>query len=394
MAQNYKEFNNLSHSVERHMKIFIRSIFLIFFTFLLLELCLHLLFEEETFFYRFLGGYKIAKPWSIEEWDTYYEKLHNSPKSYLKYDRLLGWSVRKNSHSNNGLYHSNNIGIRSFVPTDSVKKDGTLRIALFGDSFTHGDDVPYKQTWCYYLDSLFREDSITVELLNFGVGGYGMDQAFLRYMHEGRKMKSDIILFGLQLENFWRNINTFRPYYYPSSQIRLSKPRALVQKDRLTWINQPTIPTEHLTAFIQKPKTFVKHDYFYHNSLIKNDFSYSYTYLTLKDLWHKLKSRNQRENVPQGMKLMQKIIASFHLQVVNDSAQFMMVHLPTTEDLDNQIKTEITLDIIEKTYPIISTMSVFKGFENDQTFNGHYNSLGNQLIAKEIYKRLKPSIHQ
>ena len=83
------------------------------------------------------------------------EHYKKQETSYTHYDPDLGWAIRPSSQSENGLYFSNSAGVRtssSRQETPPQPLPGTLRIAIFGDSFTHGDDVPYEETWGAVLE--------------------------------------------------------------------------------------------------------------------------------------------------------------------------------------------------------------------------------------------------
>ena len=54
-------------------------------------------------------------------------------------DAELGWTVKPSGHSEE--YRANSEGIRSDVSYSDAPAPGVLRIATFGDSFTHGDEV-------------------------------------------------------------------------------------------------------------------------------------------------------------------------------------------------------------------------------------------------------------
>ena len=84
------------------------------------------------------------------------------------------------------MYRYNTQGIRSPVPAFTPRAaEGVLRIALFGDSFTHGDDVPVEHSFGQVLEQQLITAGIPAEVLNFGVGGYGIDQAMLRFKEHG-----------------------------------------------------------------------------------------------------------------------------------------------------------------------------------------------------------------
>src|SRR5581483_4262943 len=84
---------------------------------------------------------------------------------YLAYHKTFGWTIRPNAREASGPYRSNAQGLREdgagvATPTSA----GMLRIAAFGDSFTHGDNVRGDETWAARLGQ-----SIHADVLNFGV---------------------------------------------------------------------------------------------------------------------------------------------------------------------------------------------------------------------------------
>ncbi|NWG76198.1 MAG: SGNH/GDSL hydrolase family protein, partial [Rubrivivax sp.] len=190
---------------------------------------------------NFLVGKKRLRPYHLPIAGI--EKKINiylaSTTSFIIYDPLLGWTHRPRSRSTNNLYFLNADGIRAAAPECFISKEpppGTLRIALFGDSFTFGADVPFQETWGYYLQDEIEKSGVRAEVLNFGVGGYGMDQAYLRWKEVGCKFSPDIVIFGFHPENVKRNVNLIRSLYVPQTGIPFSKPRFVLEDGRLRLI--------------------------------------------------------------------------------------------------------------------------------------------------------------
>ena len=52
-----------------------------------------------------------------------------------------------------------------------------------------------------------------IEVLNLGVGGYGTDQAYLKYILTKKNLDADMVLIGYMSDNLNRNVNTFRTFY-------------------------------------------------------------------------------------------------------------------------------------------------------------------------------------
>ena len=163
--------------------------------------------------------------------------------SYLVYDDLMGWSTGPNRRGRDGLYYSSWEGIRA--PHEGVsfaRSTDKTRIALVGDSFTFGDDVAYEDSWGYRLQ---KELGSKFEVLNFGVSGYGIDQAYLRYEKDVREWKPNIVIFGLVSDDFER---TMRLYNTLCSWLDFpfSKPRFILHDGNLKKLNVTPLTPEDL----------------------------------------------------------------------------------------------------------------------------------------------------
>jgi lysophospholipase L1-like esterase len=79
---------------------------------------------------------------------------------------------------------------------------GTYRIALLGDSYIEAFEVPFEQTVGQVLaHRLSTERGTPVEVLNFGVGGYGTTQEQLTLQHEVWKYAPDLVLLAVTTGN-------------------------------------------------------------------------------------------------------------------------------------------------------------------------------------------------
>jgi hypothetical protein len=152
---------------------------------------------------------------------------------YLTYSAPLGWTIKPSGRGD--LYRANAQGIRGDREFARVPPPGTLRIAAFGDSFTHGDEVPNEDTW----QEILMRAHPAVEAMNFGVGAYGLDQAFLRYQRDGADYGARVVLIGFMPENLFRHVNVYRPFFVPSSGLALAKPRYELDQGRLVLVENP-----------------------------------------------------------------------------------------------------------------------------------------------------------
>ncbi|MBF0532190.1 MAG: SGNH/GDSL hydrolase family protein [Candidatus Omnitrophica bacterium] len=99
----------------------------------------------------------------------------------------LGYTVGKNK--NTGVYATNADSVRADREYAIIPDENTLRIAAFGDSYVFCDDEKNADTWPYRLE----KSASRLEVLNFGVSGYGFAQSYLRYLKDGLKYHPDII---------------------------------------------------------------------------------------------------------------------------------------------------------------------------------------------------------
>jgi hypothetical protein len=183
-------------------------------------------------------------------------RLIDDQETYYQFDPLLGWSIRPNrSVENEGVtYTSNAIGIRALRSYSPRPPSGVTRVAAFGPSFTHADEVADDATWTYLLEQA-RPD---LEVMNWGVNGYGTDQAFLRYKAQGTAYAPDIVLIGYEEENLRRNVNRFRPFYSGGTDLPLTKPAFVLDGAGLELLPNPFDGADKLRdAVLHDPNHFL-----------------------------------------------------------------------------------------------------------------------------------------
>lgn len=165
------------------------------------------------------------------------ERLHSDHSTYVQFDPTLGWSIRPNRtvEHQGAVYTSNDIGIRASRSYSLDPPENTVRIAAFGASFTHGDEVSDEYTWPRLLEQMQPD----LEVMNWGVGGYGTDQAFLRYKTRGAAYAPDLVLIGYEEENKYRNVNRFRPFYIARTEYPLTKPVFALEDEGLELLPNP-----------------------------------------------------------------------------------------------------------------------------------------------------------
>lgn len=111
------------------------------------------------------------------------------------YDRELGW-VPDPRHS-----EVNRFGARRHGRDTGGDPEGVA----FGDSFVYGDEVSADQTFPFYLS-----EKLDATVRNFGVSGFGPDQAVLRLERElANGLDAPVVVLGMPSENIARVVNVF-----------------------------------------------------------------------------------------------------------------------------------------------------------------------------------------
>ncbi len=130
------------------------------------------------------------------------------------HDATLGWALKPNIRRlrvfGDKTLNSNSKGIRGETEY-SYEKSRRTRILILGDSFTFGDGVSDDETYAAQLQQMLPE----VEVINFGVHGYGHDQMLLYWKQEGVRYRPDILILGFIPEDAERNMIGFRDFSKP-----------------------------------------------------------------------------------------------------------------------------------------------------------------------------------
>jgi hypothetical protein len=122
-------------------------------------------------------------------------------------DAEIGFTWEPSRASRHGWWRSNALGARADAETPREVPPGRRRVLVFGDSFAAGTRLPGPATWPAALGRL-RPD---LEVVNFGVDGYGTGQAYLLFRRVREQLGWDEALFLLVPgQDLWRDVNVSR----------------------------------------------------------------------------------------------------------------------------------------------------------------------------------------
>lgn len=331
------------------------------------------------------------------------ELIASSKSPYFIHDPLLGWTVKPNSSSKNTTVNSQ--GLRGDREYSSHPPMDKIRIAAFGESFTQGAGVPNEDTW----EEKLVKFNPKLEVLNFGIGGYGLDQAFLRYQKEGTQLHPKIIVIAYMTENINRNVSVFRPFYHYSTGIPFTKPRFIIERDKLVLIENPSLsPSDYRLLLHPSKETLAritKYDYFFktyytgfHNlfpSLRLLEILYG-NYIEHSDYSRGIIYGGNYNAKSEAFLVTLKIFEDFYQSVLQNNSEPLIIIYPDSHDIERYRKHHtkkyaVLLDQLNaKNYRVVDLMGAFetfgKGYPIRTIFgeDGHYSAIGNEIVAKYL----------
>lgn len=331
---------------------------------------------------------------------------------YMVFDAELGWAIRPDGRKDLNQrgrdrtfsYVANSQGLRADTDFDLEPPRNGVRVAAFGDSFTHGDDVDNAEAWPAVLD---RNDS-GLEVLNFGVSGFGLGQAYLRYQRLGRTFEPDIVLIGFMSENIYRNVNVWRGFYMPDGHFPLTKPRYRVEEGKLTLLPNPMRAMVDYQRLLDHPTDTLhdlgRYDAIYPLRYRAGPFDFSPTVRLSKLVGEKLRDRFMGDGIiergiynteSEAFAVTTALFDAFREAAIADGAQPIILVFPTHPDMYDQqagrpIRYGPLLDYFDsRGYGFVDMMPVLidgfgDGYDVNAIFWRHYSPMANAVVARAV----------
>jgi hypothetical protein len=207
----------------------------------------------------------------------------------LQLDPELGWRYR--AGHGDAQNQMNAQGLRSGREYSARPGAGVTRVAAFGDSFVYGSEVANGDAWPAGMETMFAP----MEVLNYGVGGYGMDQAFRRYLAEGSLLAPHVVIIGFAPVDLGRTVNVYRRFV-SNRELPLVKPRFVLSADgELVLLASPLKGPADYERYLREPARIAelgRHDQWYQPAVYENPvFDHSATVRVLVTLGRKVRDR-------------------------------------------------------------------------------------------------------
>jgi hypothetical protein len=275
----------------------------------------------------------------------------------------------------------------------------------YGDSFVEGAEVGPEDTWQAHFERRTGK-----AILNLGVGGYGLDQAVLKFEKYGRRHPTRIAILGLYHQPYRRALS-YHPFYYFANKDAYTfafKPMFIKNHEGFELIRPPCADATCLVEVLSKPdhqvwQRLAQYDYWYRVNQAKPVPGFPNLITYARVLQEKLRVQRQQEGAenyffptPGALEVVEYIVERF----VNDSRVMGMtplcLMLYSSSDL-RVIKAGIRLDdqllvfLANRGIPYVDTAQyIFNHYQSDDGFaglqapKGHLNARGNLLVAEAL----------
>ena len=195
-----------------------------------------------------IEGLAFAVGWNLQSRGVFYRapSVENYGHYLAERHPLLGWPTRA---ARELLDPSGSRWIPAYP------EPGHACVSLYGDSFTASIPVSDEDSWPNLLSQ-----RLACRVANYGVGGYGTDQAYLRFKHNLADEAPITVLVHF-VEDVRRNVNQLRNLVGQNRQI-LFKPRFVLDGDALALVPLPSPRREEVEAWVADPGRYLEHEYF------------------------------------------------------------------------------------------------------------------------------------
>jgi len=264
----------------------------------------------------------------------------------------------------------------SLTHNDKDKVKGRIPVLLFGDSFSHCVGAK-----CF--EEILNEDSTFASkyyLLNYGVGGYGVDQIYLLANEVIPLYNQPIVFFGMLTRDMDRSILKFRTGQKPYFELDNNK------------LNLKGVPME--------PKA----SYYVENHL--PDIT-SYLFRYMRNSMSNFIPKNDPRNIEMKNNLIslnEEIISSAHKMLKSNVVNYRFLVFSPVFNSESEWREKVIRDLLEEEEAsYIFTKDLYQADSNyynvptsfyESPEHGHPTDYQNELICDEIWKCLLDSAYE
>jgi len=341
--------------------------------------------------------------------------------AYLKARQLVSYNIGFNplvtdeSHNDYQLRHHPRLGWTPApeqvdavgsrpIPAFHDPLTSTACVALYGDSFTEGAGVDHEQAWSNVLSVL-----LNCRVANFGVSGYGTDQAYLSFM-DNHKDPARLVILGFLTENIMRNVNQLRNLISKSTACLLKPRFILTGQGELHLVPIPPLTEADYNQLWQDPERLLPRDFFVPGGPSHyQKMRFPYTYRIIKAfpiIYNNLLLKRptffdfyQAGHPSRAIEVTVGIMKEFCREARLRNKQPLVLIIPTHFDLAHYRRTGVwvyqpLIDILAKQgVEFLDAGPLFVRYLGEAkletlyspAIQNHLNEAGNRLLAKIVY---------
>lgn len=317
------------------------------------------------------------------------------------FDADLGWCPRPGTRVGRFTYDWAGCRVGD-KPLARVKPEGVRRIAALGGSFARGDEVDGHEAWPALVGALPG-----VEVANLGMGGYGVDQALLRFRRDGRPLAPDEVWLAYFPKGSLRITTHFSPLLRHWTTAVAFKPRFVLEDEgRLRLVPSPVREPADFVRLMQDQAALLSavgatddwirrapRAYAPRGSSWTHWFASTRLLLTL----HESRGRALEPWLTEQTEvraLLSALIRTMEAEVAASGARFRLLVLPSQTDLRGWAEdggrgywTDLTEELAATGIEVLdlTPMLANAGATDDPSFwmpGGHYSPKTNRLVAE------------
>lgn len=349
------------------------------------------------------------------------------------YDAELGWAPKPGLKSTESVGSLGALSGHTKRTSYAIAENGArvnpghehlpATISAYGDSYVFARQVNDDETWEWHLSELTGTN-----VLNFGVGNYGVDQALLRMEREHPRNRTDVVILGAVPETIVRILSVWK-HYSEYGNVFATKPRFRVAGNGIELVhNAMSEPGcfDRLSEFVDE---FRANDYFYDAKFSRMKLSFPYlasvmrhpvrhvdmiTSLILRKLllnvfgkhferpWEIVLRDNQRyamelHDDEDAIELLTRILRRFADAGAKESFTPIFLLMPYESDLvDLRLRgRKYYQRLIERASEVVRTIDASDALATcsgplytNAFYGSHLNARGNRIVAEFVHQSL------
>lgn len=302
-------------------------------------------------------------------------------------------------------------------------------ITTYGDSFAFARHVEDHETWQHYLSGLTHSN-----VLNFGVGNYGLDQALRRLQNQYKQHPSHVVIMLVVPETITRIVNIWKHYSEYGNLLGFKGRYVLDERNSLHWLPNPIKSVEDYKNIRGHLDWIQKYDMCYRRKFRKDQFFFPYGVSFFRNLqrhvplfhallkskmavsssaqfadcrnkaWALILKRNAaftRElfKDPEVLGILRRLVLSFKEFVKFQNAIPIFVMAPYLDDLrvgtGESLYYAAFMESIKNQIAAIDLSEVFLRESDRRTLyvspfaGAHFSPKGNRIAAQTVFEKLK-----